>query len=232
MSQIIIPILKSKMPRKTSEVVQVSTSSEFDKGRLSFWFGIIAWIAIGSLLLAGCASKEPDANTLLIQDLTRKLVAIEQNQHTMQQKIAMLTERSHFPVGVAAIAVDRHTGRVSALNNNNASMGTDALYEQAMGLYRAGNVASAIPLLEQYLIDAPNGSKAILAQYWLGDAYYYQRDFDMASHYLGIFLKNAPDSDKSSRALTKLVDALQTVGRHQEAAILAEQGASAIMRHE
>lgn len=189
---------------------------------------ITACFILPTLWLAGCASQEPNANTLLIQDLTRKLVAIEHNQQTMQQQIKTLTEQSRYPVGVAAVPVDRRTGRVA--NTINANIGAEALYEQAMGLYRAGNVANAIPLLERYLIESPNGAQAVMAQYWLGDGYYYQRDFEMANRYLGTFLKNAPNSEKSSLALTKLIDSLKAVGRHQDATILAEQGASAIAR--
>ena len=92
-----------------------------------------------------------------------------------------------------------------------------------------GDLNGAIGTFEQFLNSgSASGNEAALAQYWLGDAYYMQRNYDMASRYLGAYLKAQPNGERSQAALNKLVESLRALGRTADADTLASQGVSAL----
>ena len=55
-----------------------------------------------------------------------------------------------------------------------------------------------------------------------------QRNYDMASRYLGAYLKAQPNGDRAQAALNRLVESLRAMGRNEDAATLASQGISAL----
>ncbi len=191
---------------------------------------LLAISSICSLFLVGCAStsNEVDPRDLMLQELTQRVANIEQQQNDLQTQLAVLSQYSHIPKGVAAVPVARNTGMV--INEQVAQSGDGGIYEQALNIYRAGDIVTAIPMFERYLAENPNGAQVPMAQYWLGDAYYNQRDYQMANRYLGTFLKNMPNSDKTQVALSKLIESLRAVGRNEDADILSQSGVSAIVR--
>ena len=101
-------------------------------------------------------------------------------------------------------------------------------FEEGLAQYRAGNLNGAIGTFEQYLNSGASGPEAAQAQYWLGDAYYMQRNYDMASRYLGAYLKAQPNGDRAQAALSRLVESLRAMGRTEDANTLASQGVSAL----
>ena len=109
-----------------------------------------------------------------------------------------------------------------------AQNSTGGGYEEGLAQYRAGDLNGAIGTFEQYLNSGVSGPEAALAQYWLGDAYYMQRNYDMASRYLGAYLKAQPNGDRAQAALNRLVESLRAMGRNEDAATLASQGISAL----
>ena len=55
-----------------------------------------------------------------------------------------------------------------------------------------------------------------------------QRNYDMASRYLGAYLKAQPNGDRAQAALSRLVESLRAMGRTEDANTLASQGVSAL----
>lgn len=194
-------------------------------------------IGLGSaLLLGGCATGSMEAqlqaNTTLLQDLQNRVMTLENQQQAINEKVAR--GGINVPTGVTAIPAQRRSGVYddSAIDGLGASPAQTAAVDglnQGVELYKAGDIHNAIGVLESYQA-SNSGARAVEARYWLGDAYYTQRNYQMASRYLGQFLRDMPNSERAPMALDKLIQALRASGRGAEADVLARDGVSAIAR--
>ncbi len=79
-----------------------------------------------------------------------------------------------------------------------------AVYAQAFDALKAGSYSIAITGFKDFLGTYPTSSLAENAQYWLGEAYYVNHDYDAAGGAFRSVLKKWPDSNKAPDALLKL----------------------------
>jgi tol-pal system protein YbgF len=106
------------------------------------------------------------------------------------------------PAGAAA---------ADAAGNNAAGAGTNApssveqaVYNQAFDALKAGSYSTAITGFKDFLGTYPQSPIADNAQYWLGEAYYVNHDYDSAAGAFRTVLKKWPDSRKAPDAMLKL----------------------------
>ena len=178
------------------------------------------------LLASGCATIDPEqyaATQRQVNDLSTRLKKLEADQVALQTRLDEVGKGARLPSGVNAVVTPRRGEAAPAAANS-----TGGGYEEGLAQYRAGDLNGAIGTFEQYLNSGASGPEAALAQYWLGDAYYMQRNYDMASRYLGAYLKAQPNGDRAQAALNRLVESLRAMGRNEDAATLASQGISAL----
>ena len=179
-----------------------------------------------ALLASGCATIDPEqyaATQRQVNDLSTRLKKLEADQVALQTRLDEVGKGARLPSGVNAVVTPRRGEAAPAAANS-----TGGGYEEGLAQYRAGDLNGAIGTFEQYLNSGASGPEAALAQYWLGDAYYMQRNYDMASRYLGAYLKAQPNGDRDQAALNRLVESLRAMGRNEDAATLASQGISAL----
>ena len=179
-----------------------------------------------ALLASGCATIDPEqyaATQRQVNDLSTRLKKLEADQVALQTRLDEVGKGARLPSGVNAVVTPRRGEAAPAAANS-----TGGGYEEGLAQYRAGDLNGAIGTFEQYLNSGASGPEAALAQYWLGDAYYMQRNYDMASRYLGACLKAQPNGDRAQAALNRLVESLRAMGRNEDAATLASQGISAL----
>lgn len=179
-----------------------------------------------ALLASGCATIDPEqyaATQRQVNDLSTRLKKLEADQVALQTRLDEVGKGARLPSGVNAVVTPRRGEAAPAAANS-----TGGGYEGGLAQYRAGDLNGAIGTFEQYLNSGASGPEAALAQYWLGDAYYMQRNYDMASRYLGAYLKAQPNGDRAQAALNRLVESLRAMGRNEDAATLASQGISAL----
>ena len=69
---------------------------------------------------------------------------------------------------------------------------------------KAGSYSLAIAGFKEFLTTYPNSPLAENAQYWLGEAYYVNHDYEAAGGSFRTVLKKWPDSRKAPDALLKL----------------------------
>jgi tol-pal system protein YbgF len=79
-----------------------------------------------------------------------------------------------------------------------------AVYNQAFDALKAGSYTIAITGFRDFLKNYPDSSLSENAQYWLGEAYYVNHDYESASGAFRTVLKKWPDSRKAPDALLKL----------------------------
>src|SRR5438309_3057425 len=79
-----------------------------------------------------------------------------------------------------------------------------AVYTQAFDALKAGSYSVAITGFKDFLGTYPASPLAENAQYWLGEAYYVNHDYEAAAGAFRTVLKKWPDSRKAPDALLKL----------------------------
>ena len=91
-----------------------------------------------------------------------------------------------------------------AAAGNAPSSVEQAVYTQAFDALKAGSYSVAITGFKDFLGTYPASALAENAQYWLGEAYYVNHDYDAAAAAFRTVLKKWPDSRKAPDALLKL----------------------------
>ena len=111
------------------------------------------------------------------------------------------------PVGeAAAVGASTTPGSAApgAAAGSTASSVEQAVYTQAFDALRAGSYSVAITGFKDFLGTYPASPLAENAQYWLGEAYYVNHDYEAAAGAFRAVLKKWPDSRKAPDALLKL----------------------------
>jgi tol-pal system protein YbgF len=91
-----------------------------------------------------------------------------------------------------------------AAPGNAPSSVEQAVYTQAFDALKAGSYSVAITGFKDFLGTYPASALAENAQYWLGEAYYVNHDYEAAAGAFRTVLKKWPDSRKAPDALLKL----------------------------
>lgn len=181
-------------------------------------------------VLSGCSSglqEQLDQKTIAMQDLQNQLVDLRAENAGLQQQLSE-AKQARIPTGVIAVDATGQQNLYQQVSAGTVVSEANGGYDNALQLYRAGDIDGAIRAFEQFLASGAQGEQAALAQYWIGDAHYTKRDHEQAVRYLGTFLRNMPQSEKAAPALQKLITSLRAVGRGQDADVLQAQGVSAI----
>jgi tol-pal system protein YbgF len=79
-----------------------------------------------------------------------------------------------------------------------------AVYNQSFDALKAGSYSVAITGFKDFLSSYPQSSLADNAQYWLGEAYYVDKQYEPAAGAFRAVLKKWPDSHKAPDAMLKL----------------------------
>jgi tol-pal system protein YbgF len=78
------------------------------------------------------------------------------------------------------------------------------VYSQAFDALKAGSYSTAITGFKDFLTNYPQSPLAENAQYWLGETYYVNHDYDSAGEAFRTVVRKWPDSRKAPDALLKL----------------------------
>ena len=95
--------------------------------------------------------------------------------------------------------------------------GEKAAYEEAFAKLREGAFDEAIIGFDAFLVRYPQGEYADNSRYWLGEAYYVNRDFPAAQQAFEAVISDFPASNKIPDARLKLGFTLDELNRKSEA---------------
>jgi tol-pal system protein YbgF len=95
-------------------------------------------------------------------------------------------------------------GAAGAAGSNQPASVEQSGYNQSFDALKAGSYSVAITSFKDFLTNYPQSSLAPGAQYWLGEAYYVNRDYESAANAFRSVVKKWPDSPKAASALLKL----------------------------
>jgi tol-pal system protein YbgF len=96
-------------------------------------------------------------------------------------------------------------------------------YRAALGFVEQQNYGEAIPRLRSYLRNYPDTPLSDNAQYWIGECYYAQRDFNNAILAFYDVTRRYPRSDKVCSAMLKQGLAFAELGDAADARIVLER---------
>jgi len=97
------------------------------------------------------------------------------------------------------------------------ALGSEELYNKAMKLLKGGEVGQAILEFEKYIREFPHSELADNAQYWIGEAYYAQKEFSRALMEFQKVLTHFPRGDKVPDALYKIALSYLEMGQKEKA---------------
>jgi tol-pal system protein YbgF len=123
-------------------------------------------------------------------------------------------------------AVSARTARVATRDREMPTERTDEAgtdYRAAVELVKAGNHAEAIEALRAFLRKYPRHDYADNAQYWLGEAFYAQKDYPHALAEFRTVIETYPRGNKVPDALLKVGYCYAALGQGDKARAVLEQ---------
>ncbi|MDB6090486.1 MAG: hypothetical protein JWN85_3270 [Gammaproteobacteria bacterium] len=147
-----------------------------------------------------------------VRQLRGRIEVLENSAETMRKQQRDLYSDLDKRIAALGGASGGATGGVGATSGASAapppappaSSVEQTVYAQAFDSLKAGSYSVAITGFKDFLASYPASPLAENAQYWLGEAYYVNRDFDAASGAFRNVLQKWPDSRKAPDALLKL----------------------------
>lgn len=165
----------------------------------------------------------------LYVDIDRRLLQIERNGSngskggTYSSGVSQPTPAANSnatqspPVKQVAPVVSRPAARsIDPIKEQNA-------YQKAFDLLRELRYAQAIKAYRQFIRDYPNGRYAHIAQYWLSEASYAQRQFKQAIKDYQALITNYPNSPKLAEAMLKISYSYNALGQNKAAKEMAKK---------
>lgn len=80
----------------------------------------------------------------------------------------------------------------------------EALYNQAQNLFMAGRLAESIDKFADFILHYPKHTLADNAQYWIGETYYSQKEYQRSAVEFKKVVDNYPNENKAPDALLKV----------------------------
>jgi tol-pal system protein YbgF len=111
----------------------------------------------------------------------------------------------------------------AALARDEGQAGAPAEYREALQAMRQGQCSQAVPKLRDFIRKNPKSDLTDNAQYWIGNCYYSQRDYNRAIIELNEVLLKYPKGDKVPGALLTLADAFADSGDKIDARLILQK---------
>jgi len=190
---------------------------------------LLVFFALISLLIPGCASLQQEQT---LKDIKSRLSELEKAQiktnagmEELNNKFNLLHEQVDInkkTIGeLKAMAVpvmppeelkvvkleDEEVKKPEAKRNEaektEPAPSPEALYNQAQNLFMAGKLAESIDKFADFILHYPKHTLADNAQYWIGEVYYSQKDYQKAALEFKKVIDNYPNENKAPDALLK-----------------------------
>lgn len=144
--------------------------------------------------------------------LTLEVVGQRQLEPTAPGATATPTNPADAAFGASPPATSA-TGRLDIAPAASDPAQARAAYQRALDLLKQSQYDQSIEALRKFLLAHPRTEYADNAQYWLGEAYYANRQFGQALIEYNALLQSYPDSQKFSHAKLKLAYCYHELGQ-------------------
>lgn len=146
------------------------------------------------------AQKPADDIALLKEDLNKRLTALEERMAKLEKGLEEQKKK--------ALA---------------APVTPEALYQQGYDALKAGERAKAREIFASFLLQFPKQPLAANAQYWIGESYYSEKNWEQAVLEFQEVIKNYPSSEKTPAAMLKQGMAFRELGDNKSGAYIMKK---------
>lgn len=130
------------------------------------------------------------------EDADRRIIALEERILKQQVLIDTLTKKMT---------------EITAVKKEEATLTPDALYQKGLDLLKAGENAAAREQFSKFLEQNPKHELAANANYWLGETYYSEKNYESAILSYQDVIKNYPGKEKVVAAMLKQAMAFNAI---------------------
>lgn len=130
------------------------------------------------------------------EDADKRIIALEDRVVKQQTMLDLLSKN----------IADMAKAKNDAVNSS-----PDALYLKGLDSLKAGDVATAREQFTKFLDQNPTHELAANAQYWIGETYYTEKNYDSAILAYQAVIKNYPGKDKVVAAMLKQAMAFNAI---------------------
>ncbi|WP_224983519.1 tol-pal system protein YbgF [Geomonas agri] len=146
------------------------------------------------------AQKPADDVALLKEDLNKRLAALEARMTKLEK------------------GIEEQQAKAQA-----ALKSPEALYQQGQDALKAGQGAKAREYFASFLVQYPKHPLAANAQYWIGESYYQEKNYEQAVLEFQEVIKNYPGKEKAPAAMLKQGMAFRELGDNKSAAYILKK---------
>ena len=139
----------------------------------------------------------------------------------LEKRLAALETLGGVAPG-GAVGAPPASGAVSPGSAAPAAAGEQAAYDAAFSALKGADYPKAIAGFRSFVATYPNSGLASNAQYWLGEAYYVNREYQNAIAAFQKVTTDWPDSRKAPDALVKIGFTQSAMGRNGDAKVTLE----------
>src|SRR3989338_8053020 len=157
--------------------------------------------------------KEFDNKLVLAQN---QLAAIEKRLTSLDERIVVLEHPKPSPV--------QEETQKEPDKKDAKPPKPDTLYSEALTLAKDKEYSDAIEKFTKFISLFPEHDRAQNAQYWIGEMYYAQKDYERAGLEFNEVVKKYPKGKKVPAALLKQGMAFYELGNKKEARLVLEKG--------
>ncbi|MDH3999169.1 MAG: tol-pal system protein YbgF [Desulfuromonadales bacterium] len=150
-----------------------------------------------------------------LNEVNRELAALKVQLQEQSQEIAQL-QQSGSTQASASYAPQSKRAPAEAQTSNGGTSPTQ-VYLQAFGDYASGRYQAAAHGFDLFLQRFPNNSYAANAQFWLGDCYFNQQQYETAITEFQKVVQEHPKADKAPEALLKIAMTLLQLDETEQA---------------
>lgn len=151
-----------------------------------------------------------------LKDLSDKLMVSATNSEELKISEAQ-------PVPPAASPVTSAPPTSSASPPTSRIIDEKSAYEEAYAIFQRGDWPEARNKFQAFLLLYPKSKLADNAQFWIGESFYHQKEYERAILEYEKVIQNYPQGEKLPSALMKQALAFYAIGRIKEARILFQQ---------
>ncbi|MFA7402854.1 MAG: tol-pal system protein YbgF [Pelobacteraceae bacterium] len=122
------------------------------------------------------------------EDADKRIIALEERILKQQTLLDVLTKKM---------------AEMAKIKKDEAASAPDALYLKGLDLLKTGDVATARDQFTKFLEQNPKHELAANAQYWIGETYYSEKNYESAILSYQEVIKNFPGKEKVVAAMLK-----------------------------
>lgn len=164
-----------------------------------------------------------EENSYQLQKLSDEIEAYKQENN--RDREALLMRMASLEKGLQELekVVEKQKGKLKATKLKLIGLGPKGIYQEALKLYKKGEYENARKLFEKLLKEYPNSSLAGNAQFWIGEIYFSQKQFEEAILAYQKAIKKYPKNVKIPGALLKQALSFAALGDKNTAKVLLNQ---------